>query len=499
MPADAMQLPSFGSEPNSYVPRLGLELALAELCELIGKTPACAALTGELGLGKTLLLRVLRERLSGAFECLYVSYESLAPDGLWSRVAVEIGLGSGDDDRGAVRGRARSLAADGSGLVLLVDDAGAMSAETLAELVAACETPGLSLVLALGSEELVRLGELPPQLRRIDIGPPMTLAETRAYAQARLRRLDPGGGSNARLGARTVAELHQASGGVPLRLNALLDAWLPVIEVEASAPPAQPTAVERTLPRPAPAAPDRASAPLSAERAPALELPPALRGLLAQLERPRVRLGMAALFVLLIGGSWYFAMQRGGGTASVGVPVERFEAPSPEPAPQLAPAMEGTPPASAAPAPVAPAEEPGTVQTPGPKAAKASGRAASKRVAAAAPASPRSVPRPAQRPMPDLSLPESPVELVSARFPDEHVPAPLEAAPLAPRPAGPLLSVNAAPWAEIQVDGRVVGETPLGELAVAPGPHVVSARLPDGRVINRRVEAGAGDVYVVFK
>jgi hypothetical protein len=190
-------------------------------------------------------------------------------------------------------------------------------------------------------------------------------------------------------------------------------------------------------------------------------------------------------------------MQRGGGTASVGVPVERFEAPSPEPAPQLAPAMEETPPASVAPAPVAPAEEPGTVQTPGPKAAKASASAASKRLAATAPAS--RLPRPAKRPMPERSLSESPVELVSARFPDEHVPAPLEAAPLAPRPAGPLLSVNAAPWAEIQLDGRVVGETPLGELAVAPGPHVVTARLPDGRVINRRVEARAGDLYVVFR
>jgi hypothetical protein len=100
--------------------------------------------------------------------------------------------------------------------------------------------------------------------------------------------------------------------------------------------------------------------------------------------------------------------------------------------------------------------------------------------------------------VPDASRSETPVQLVSARFPDEHVPATLEATPPVPPPAGPRLSVNAAPWAEIHLDGKPVGETPLGELAVAPGPHVVTATLPDGRVIERSVEARVGDVYLVF-
>jgi hypothetical protein len=71
-------------------------------------------------------------------------------------------------------------------------------------------------------------------------------------------------------------------------------------------------------------------------------------------------------------------------------------------------------------------------------------------------------------------------------------------ASLAPARPGPRLSVNADPWAEIELDGRPVGETPLGELPVSPGPHTLSARLPDGRVLERRIEVSAGDVYVVF-
>jgi type II secretory pathway predicted ATPase ExeA len=120
MPSEPTQVDPFGFGSNAfdYVPRLALESALAELCELIGKTPACAALTGELGLGKTLLLRVLRERLTGAFECLYLPAPHPAPTDLWSRLALAFGLGSGDDDRGAVLGRHAAWRRR-SGLVLL--------------------------------------------------------------------------------------------------------------------------------------------------------------------------------------------------------------------------------------------------------------------------------------------------------------------------------------------------------------------------------------------
>jgi type II secretory pathway predicted ATPase ExeA len=483
---DAFEL---SADPSAYVPRLALESALAELSELIGKTPACTALTGETGLGKTLLLHVLQERLGGAFECLYVPSprRAKAPAELWSWVAGAIGLGTGEDDRGAVLGRALSLAADGSGLVLLVDDAAALPAATRSELIVACETPGLSLVLAFAAEDLAPLEALPAHVRRIDLGPPMTLVETRAYVQARLRRSDPDGEISGRLGARRLAELHEASGGIPARLHALLDAQL-------RSSGAEPSISQTDEPSPI-AESETAAAHPAAEPVVTRAAPNALRYLLAQLHRPRTQLAIAVLLGVLTGGFWLFALQRVGGAASVGVPVERFEMPRREVAPEPLPAAKPAPPQ---PVPAVPMEQPlPALQERGAKAA-VSKPVAAKPVAAAVRAPEQVAPRDPRPPVPDPAQSEAPVQVVSAKFPDEHVPATLEETPPAPPPSGPRLSVNAAPWAEIHLDGKPVGETPLGELAVAPGPHVVTATLPDGRVIERSVEAGAGDLYLVF-
>jgi len=40
------------------------------------------------------------------------------------------------------------------------------------------------------------------------------------------------------------------------------------------------------------------------------------------------------------------------------------------------------------------------------------------------------------------------------------------------------ISINASPWAEVFIDGRRVGETPIGNLSIAIGPHEVLFRNP---------------------
>lgn len=346
-----------------YVPRLALERTLAELSELIGKTPACAVVTGEAGLGKTRLLLVLQERLAGAFECFYLSFPALEAGEFWSGVAAAVGLGVGDDDRGVVLGRARSLHGDGSGLVLLVDDAETLSGDRVADLLDACETPGLSIVLALRGDELAEGVALPDPLRRIDLGPPLSLTEARAYAQARLRHLDPSGGLAAQLTAGMLADLHGSAGGNPGRLDALLDTWMRSSSAAST--------------EDAPVAAD----PLHRLRAAARErnasgeppVPVSISRLQRELARPRVRLGLSALFVLLIGGFWYFALQRAGSGASIGVPVEPFPPRSAPLAPSLTPALDpstppeapATPASNAEPAStLAPADEAPVAETP---------------------------------------------------------------------------------------------------------------------------------------
>ncbi len=475
--ADAFSLTP---DPSAYVPRLALEAALAELAEGVGKTPSCAALTGEAGLGKTLLLHLLRERLLGAFECLYVPFPRLEAPELWRWTAVALGLGSGQDDRAAVLGRAHRLHhADGSGLLLLVDDAAALPASTSANLLAAADLPGLSLVLAFSSADRSQLEALPAHVRRVEIGPPMTLAETRSYVHARLRRADPHGALAACLSARQLAAFHADSGGVPARLHALLDDWVRSIDDEP---------IEPALLAAKPSAPPVTPA-LGAEPAMTSDVND-LAAFGSRFPSPLARVALVTLFVSATLGAWLFALQRTPPPgSSVGVPVERSE-PAPQeptraPAPLPPPAEPAAPSSEAAPAAVE-------------SAPPASGPAESVEVAPRARSRPLAPLLPAAPPIPDPNQPEPTVHVSTPPFPDEHVPRLLEPQPLAAPPPGPRLSVNAAPWAEISLDGHPVGDTPLGELRVTPGAHVVRAKLPDGRVIERSVEARAGDLYLVF-
>jgi hypothetical protein len=41
------------------------------------------------------------------------------------------------------------------------------------------------------------------------------------------------------------------------------------------------------------------------------------------------------------------------------------------------------------------------------------------------------------------------------------------------------VALNAVPWAEAWVDGERIGETPIGSVSLAIGPHEVVFRHPD--------------------
>ncbi len=41
-----------------------------------------------------------------------------------------------------------------------------------------------------------------------------------------------------------------------------------------------------------------------------------------------------------------------------------------------------------------------------------------------------------------------------------------------------VVNLNAAPWAEVWIDGTRVGETPIGNLSVAVGPHEIVFKHP---------------------
>ena len=41
------------------------------------------------------------------------------------------------------------------------------------------------------------------------------------------------------------------------------------------------------------------------------------------------------------------------------------------------------------------------------------------------------------------------------------------------------ISINAAPWAEVEIDGKPAGETPLANLSLPVGAHEITFRHPE--------------------
>ena len=73
-------------------------------------------------------------------------------------------------------------------------------------------------------------------------------------------------------------------------------------------------------------------------------------------------------------------------------------------------------------------------------------------------------------------------------------------APAPPAAVAPVLvDINAVPWAHIVVDGREVGATPIGNLALAPGSHQIQARFGYGELAERTVEVSVENRRVAFR
>lgn len=188
--------------------------------------------TGEVGMGKTLLCRKLLKDLGERYKVAYLPNPYLSPDEMRRAVAQELGVkASGDQQQltAAISERLLELAMSGQQVVLLLDEAQALPDETLEalRLFTNLETERFKLLqmVMFGQPELDhRLAQ--PQLRqlrqRISFSYTLrglTREECRAYLEHRLNRAGYQGQS---LFTRAQIEgLWRASGGVPRLLNIL--------------------------------------------------------------------------------------------------------------------------------------------------------------------------------------------------------------------------------------------------------------------------------------
>jgi serine/threonine-protein kinase len=63
-------------------------------------------------------------------------------------------------------------------------------------------------------------------------------------------------------------------------------------------------------------------------------------------------------------------------------------------------------------------------------------------------------------------------------------------------PSG-IANLNATPWAEVWIDGRKIGETPLGRVQLTIGPHEVQFRHPELGTQTRTLTVTTGTVALL--
>jgi type II secretory pathway predicted ATPase ExeA len=466
------------ASPEAYVPREASERCLGELEAFAqGGEPRVALLFGPSGMGKTLLLRVLAARLEGRLRSVYVPNPIFAPRELclWALEALKVPR-EGDPEAALLR-TAESLRREGGGLLLLVDDVELLPTRTQAWIFAVARRAGGALRAVLAGVDADRRDQLLEcavgGLQLVRLEEPMSAPESAALVRAELERSGAAPEVCARFDEAGLAEIHRRSRGLPIHVQneaAAIAGGAPAGEERGLSLGARIVSVGHAPPVESPRPPARRPRTLETLRA-VVAAPASAR-------RPRLRDSMTFRLACAFAAGIAVAV---GFETWTGEVAPRPETQAAAAAPPDSEAAVAAPPPVAARTPREPAPKPAA-----PEPARAAPETAPPERVARAPVS-----RPAARP------PPKPAPAAPAAREKPPAPPPEPARPVAA--ASLLVSINARPWATIWIDGEPVGETPLAELPLAPGPHRFAAHLPDGRIVEREVEIGPESRHLRFE
>src|ERR1700688_4903906 len=213
--------------------------ALAHLLYGINESGGFIQLTGEVGTGKTTVVRTLLSRVPHHADVAVILNPRVTPVEFLLTICEELGLGIADADRDSVKQMVDALNrrlleahAEGRRIIVIVDEAQNLSAEVLEQvrLLTNLETPTQKLlqIILIGQPELRALLDRTDlrQLAQRITGryhlEPLSREETRGYVRHRLRVAGAGAAEEI-FTPSALAEVHRLASGIPRVINVTCD------------------------------------------------------------------------------------------------------------------------------------------------------------------------------------------------------------------------------------------------------------------------------------